>query len=1156
MTHISIRTRILLSSGSLALSLALLPSTALADCLPNAGGTVVTCQAADADGYTAGNGVTINVNTGATVAGPLTVGTAGQVNNEGDINTGTGTAISVGGGSGVANATLGTLTGNTLMGATTGTQVNIFDNLGTVAGDVTSSGALNFTNETSGSFTDNVGSTGNTSFSNAGTFIGNLTLGAGNDTITNTGTFTGGITLGGGTNIVTITNATQLPSLGITATAGTGATNTLVLGGTTSQALATSFANFDVLQKTGTGTWTLTAGSWTLEDRVQVDAGTLAVDDADFLGANKVTNNATVNFTNLAGGTYSGIMSGTGSVVVGGGGTATTIFSGANSYTGGTTITGGTLQLTGGAALADTGAVTVGALGALDVGASETIGALTNAGAVTLSAGSLTAASISGAGTIALTAGNLTAGNATSTSYSGVISGTGSLTKTGTGTLTLSGANTYSGGTTISGGMLTGDTTSLQGNIVDNAGLTFSQSANGTYAGNLTGTGTLIKAGTGTVTLSGTNSYSGATTVSAGTLIAGGTGIGDASAVTVASGATLQLGANETIGSLAGAGALDTAGFTLTTGGLNSSPTFSGAITGTGLTKTGTGTLTLSGTNTLSGALTVSAGTVALGGANTTGSASIASGATLDILTTGSLASTVTSVSGATLRVNGTLTGAFTNPLGGTLTGSGTIVGNVTNAGNLRPGNSPGIFHVTGNFTQSSTGTLNAEITPVATAGTGYDQVLVTGTATLGGTLALAPSAGLYVNGATYDVVRAAGGVSGSFSAITGTTISPFISLANTGIVTISGTDQAYRLTVARTSYATGMGSGATANQVATANGFQGLVTGATGDAATLVTAVDNMTAAQAQAFFDQTSPEGYGAYASALVDQGDLFTRQVGLHLAGGANRGAWVRLYGQNGEGKADGFRYGTDHDVTGVAGGFGLAANDTTYLGVALGYSEGPFHSELGNSDGDGKSWQAGVYGGYMAGPISANLQVAYIDTSADVTRSISAPAISRFTSANLDGKLWKIIGTVGYDMSTSGATIRPFVGIDYSNGEIKGFTETGASAASLTVSAIDADETDLMAGIDLAGNMGGLTPYGRFTYRYNLDGGDRNVSALFNGNSATAFTVSAIEPGRSQVDVDAGLRFMAGPAVSLSLGYQGMFRNDMTSHGVNGGIRFNF
>jgi len=109
--------------------------------------------------------------------------------------------------------------------------------------------------------------------------------------------------------------------------------------------------------------------------------------------------------------------------------------------------------------------------------------------------------------------------NGYATTWSGVVSGAGALTKTGSGTLTLTGANTYTGGTTISAGTLIGSTTSLTGNIVDDAALVFDQASDGTFAGVVSGTGTVAKTGSGKLTLTGANTYTGGTTISAGTLI-------------------------------------------------------------------------------------------------------------------------------------------------------------------------------------------------------------------------------------------------------------------------------------------------------------------------------------------------------------------------------------------------------------------------------------------------------------------------------------------------------------------------------------------------------------------------------------------------------------------------------------------------------------
>ena len=96
--------------------------------------------------------------------------------------------------------------------------------------------------------------------------------------------------------------------------------------------------------------------------------------------------------------------------------------------------------------------------------------------------------------------------------------GRGSLTKLGTGKVILTGTNSYGFGTTVSGGILQGDTDSLQGSIVDNANVTFDQAADGTFSGNISGSGSLTKTGAGTLIFNSNNNYSGGTTIEDGLL--------------------------------------------------------------------------------------------------------------------------------------------------------------------------------------------------------------------------------------------------------------------------------------------------------------------------------------------------------------------------------------------------------------------------------------------------------------------------------------------------------------------------------------------------------------------------------------------------------------------------------------------------------------
>ena len=125
-------------------------------------------------------------------------------------------------------------------------------------------------------------------------------------------------------------------------------------------------------------------------------------------------------------------------------------------------------------------------------------------------------------------------------SLSGPITGSGSLTKTGTGNLTLGGTNSYTGGTTVSAGTLTGTTSSVQGAVTNNAAVAFDQTTNGSYSGDMSGTGSLSKDGLGIVTLLGNNTYSGPTNINAGTLRVGSHGTGSiTSDITVGAAGTL-----------------------------------------------------------------------------------------------------------------------------------------------------------------------------------------------------------------------------------------------------------------------------------------------------------------------------------------------------------------------------------------------------------------------------------------------------------------------------------------------------------------------------------------------------------------------------------------------------------------------------------------
>ena len=223
----------------------------------------------------------------------------------------------------------------------------------------------------------------------------------------------------------------------------------------------------------------------------------------------------------------------------------TLVLGSANTYTGGTLINGGTVQVSGDANLG----AAAGALG-FDQGTLRTTADMSTGRAITLNAGG---------GTLATAAG-------TQLTVDGTIAGAGALTKSESGTAVLTANNTYAGGTTIGGGTLQlgngGTTGGIVGNVVNNGMLTFDRADTVTFNGTISGSGSLNHIGSGTTVLTGNNSYAGATNVDAGALYVNGNQAAASGVTSVASGATL--GGTGTLGGAV----LMAGGSTLSPGGL------------------------------------------------------------------------------------------------------------------------------------------------------------------------------------------------------------------------------------------------------------------------------------------------------------------------------------------------------------------------------------------------------------------------------------------------------------------------------------------------------------------------------------------------------------------------------------------------------------
>ena len=559
------------------------------------------------------------------------------------------------------------------------------------------------------------GDTGNDEISGVISGAANLTkAGSGTLTLSGTNTFTGDLTISAGTVIMTGTLADSVDVVNsgtydidasdtIQSLSGSGAvqiatSQTLTTGDAGDDTISGVISGAGSLVKIGSGKLTL-SGTNTYTGSTAITAGTVSIANDSGLGAapgsataGHLTINggilqSTANFTlssnrgvalgashgtfNVDGSTaltIAGIISGANNIIKSGNGTL--VLSGINTYSGATTISAGTLNISG------------------QLGSGTYSNTINNSGVFEFSSSSNQA-------------------------LSGIISNTGNLIKSGSGILTLSATNTYTGTTTISGGVISingeaglGATpgSPSAGHLTLNGGTlkptaTFTLNSNRgialgtshgtidldtgltlTYGGIVAGSNNLTKSGSGTLLLSGTSSYSGQTIINAGKLQVTGT-LADTNDVLVSAGATYDVDSTDTIQSLSGAGAAELANsITLTTGDTGND-IFSGVISGSGdLEKAGSGTFTLSGINTYTGTTTISAGTISIAADSGLGAAPGSATPGHLILNGGALQSTAdfTLNSNRGIALGGSngiinVDGSTTLTFGGIIAGSGSL---------------------------------------------------------------------------------------------------------------------------------------------------------------------------------------------------------------------------------------------------------------------------------------------------------------------------------------------------------------------------------------------------------------------------------------------------------------------------------------------------
>jgi len=779
----------------------------------NGGLTVVNSTAGKIDANVAGLALAMNggggiTNTGlieATNGGTLAFGSTAVVNTKGNItasgagsvvslfNTSvTGGTLNTNGGGAIESAATTTLSGLTIATGSTFTASNnaTTDLIGTIVNDGAiqlngGGGANGYINLlTSTTLTGGGTVTLSQNNSNGGCACiqqntGGLILTNTNNTIEGNGTIgNGGLTVVNGAAGTIYANGPSGTALVLNGGGGLTNSGTLaVSSGDLLHVTSGPFTNFS-------GT-TLTGGTYNVSGTLEIDelgsaGGEIVTDAANIIlngssasfidggGHNALSNLATIAASSslgLSGGanfTTAGNFTNNGTLSVGSGSTFTV--AGSLTNFSGTTLSGGSYDVTGTLAfpganiVTDTANIMLGSPTA-EIENSTTSGnglanlaAISAASSFSLAGGAnfTTAGGFTNSGTLSVGSGSTFA-----VAPSGSLSNFSGTTLTGgtydvTGTLQFAGANIVTDTANITLGSPTAEieNSTTSGNGLANlatisaaSSFNLAGGANFTTVGNFSDKGTL-SVGAGSTfavapTFKLTNFSTGTDTLTGGTY--------DVTGLLKFAGANIVTNAAKIM--LTGAAAE-----------IENSTT-----TGNGLanfaTNAATGSLTLAG----------AANLTTPGGVSNAGKVTIGSGSTFTAGGAGVYTQTAgTTTDGGTLAASGGVTLS-----GGSLFGAGAVTGNLQSSGIVTPGASAtkaGILTDTGTYTQNAAGSLDIGIAG-ATAGTKYD-VLTATSAALGGTLNISQINGYVPTvGSTFKILTTTGTESGTFATVNGLTI-------------------------------------------------------------------------------------------------------------------------------------------------------------------------------------------------------------------------------------------------------------------------------------------------------------------------------------------------------------------------------------------------
>jgi outer membrane autotransporter protein len=253
------------------------------------------------------------------------------------------------------------------------------------------------------------------------------------------------------------------------------------------------------------------------------------------------------------------------------------------------------------------------------------------------------------------------------------------------------------------------------------------------------------------------------------------------------------------------------------------------------------------------------------------------------------------------------------------------------------------------------------------------------------------------------------------------------------------------------------------------------------------------------------------------------------------------------------------GLDRRTFGVASGLDFQIDNTSLVGIAVGYTDSTFTVSERLTRGTVEGAHVGLYGVQRLGPfyLAGTTEYAHFSntTSRDINWVVAEQASAKFSSDALSARL-----EAGYRRSFDVHTVTPFVGLGVAHLRTDGFTEESTGLLGLTFDSNSVTSVTSSVGIQLNTRIalpdgGLLTPFVRIAWIHEFNPA-RSVDSFLTMSPAASFSLQATPAASDLAKINAGVKLDLSERLALFAYFEGDFSDRVQAYAGHGGLRISW